>query len=61
VAFVRGEAVVAGNNILDGMPKFPALELEVAGAYTLLGNVTSSPIRVNGASPPPAPWAALNT
>jgi hypothetical protein len=60
-AFVRGEAAVAGNNILDGPAKFPALELEVAGAFTLLGNVTSSPISVNGAAPPPAPWTTLNT
>jgi hypothetical protein len=60
-AFVSGDAAVAGNNILDGPPKFPALELEVAGAYTVLGNVTSSPISVNGAAPPPAPWTTLNT
>jgi hypothetical protein len=53
---------VASNNILDGPTKAPALNLLVlgAGGFTILGNITTTPIAVNGASPPPAPWAALN-
>ena len=54
-------AAVASNNYLDGPPKSLALSMELpTGApFTVLGNIASGPIEVDGAALPP-PWQALN-
>jgi Family of unknown function (DUF6519)/Right handed beta helix region len=59
VATLVVSAVVAGNNYLDGPRKTPALDLQVAGPFTVLGNICSSEISLNGAALP-APWQQLN-
>lgn len=60
-ARIVADAVVAGNNHLQGPLKGTALELELpaAGSFTVLGNIASGPIEVNGAGLA-APWQPLN-
>jgi hypothetical protein len=54
-------AAVASNNYLQASLKTPALEIQLpaAGPFTVLGNIASGPIEVDGA-PLPAPWQSLN-
>ncbi|HUI06052.1 MAG TPA: DUF6519 domain-containing protein [Verrucomicrobiae bacterium] len=55
-------AVVASGNYLEGPANSPALTLRLnpgTGPFTVLGNITSGPISVNGEALPAA-WAALN-
>jgi hypothetical protein len=60
VAVVAGGTVIASNNTLQGPPDTPTLRMQAAqGAFTIMGNVVSGPIVVNGAALGP-PWAPLN-
>jgi hypothetical protein len=60
VALVTAKAVVASSNYLEGPQEFFTLLITVPrGAFTVLGNITTSKIQVNGA-PLAAPWDALN-
>jgi hypothetical protein len=59
VASLAVSAIIAGNNYLDGPIKTPALDLQVAGPFTVVGNLCSGEISLNGAALPP-PWQPLN-
>jgi hypothetical protein len=61
-ARITAAAALASNNYLQASLKTPALEIQLpAGApFTVLGNVASGPIEVDGAALP-APWQPLNT
>ena len=50
--------LVFDANIVDVRAKV-AVELDVGGPFTVLGNITSGPIELNG-GPLPAPWDVLN-
>src|SRR5437762_1692688 len=54
-------AAIASSNYLQGTANVPALVLQLpeAAPFTVLGNITSGPIQVNGATLTP-PWAPLN-
>ena len=54
-------AAIASSNYLEGAPNVPALVLHLpeAGPFTVLGNITSGPIEINGAALLP-PWLPLN-
>jgi hypothetical protein len=54
-------AAVASNNYING-PRAISLDIQVpaAGPWTVLGNITSGPIAVDGTTPLPAPWQQLN-
>lgn len=60
-ARIEAGAVVAPNNYLQGPLKGTAFELQLpaGGPYTVLGNIASGPIEVDGAVLP-APWQPLN-
>jgi hypothetical protein len=60
-ARIAAGAVVAGNNYLRGPLKGTALELQLVagGPFTVVGNIASGPIEVNGAGLA-APWQPLN-
>ena len=60
VALLTARSIVAGNNCLDGPREFATLLIAAPPtAFTVLGNIVSSRIQVNGA-PLAAPWSALN-
>jgi len=63
VVDVSGGAAIAMGNYLEGLvqiPVLPAMTLSVGGGpFTVLGNIASGPIEVNGAGLP-SPWTALN-
>ncbi len=62
VAQMRAAAIIASANYLEGPPKLPALVLQLApekGPFTVLGNISSGAILVNG-SVLAVPWAPLN-
>jgi hypothetical protein len=60
VVAVSAGAAIAGGNYLEGMPKQTSMILQTGnGPFTVLGNISSGPIEVNGAVLA-APWAALN-
>jgi Right handed beta helix region len=54
-------AAIASSNYLQGTANVPTLVLQLpeAAPFTVLGNITSGPIQVNGATLTP-PWAPLN-
>ena len=54
-------AAIASNNYLNGPIKSLGLDLELpaGGPFTVLGNISSGPIEVDGAALPP-PWQPLN-
>lgn len=62
-AVVRAEvgAALASTNFIQGPAKMPSLVLQVSAnaPFTVLGNITSSPIQVHGVVLK-APWAPLN-
>jgi hypothetical protein len=63
VAEAAVRAAIATSNYLEGSRDMPALVLRLpeAAPFTVLGNITSGPIEVNGAPlAPPSPWAPLN-
>jgi hypothetical protein len=61
VAEATVRAAIASSNFLEGPADVPALVLRLpeAAPFTVLGNITSGPIEVNGATLTP-PWAPLN-
>jgi hypothetical protein len=60
VGQVAAGAIVASANYLQGPREGVALQLVTAnGPFTVIGNISSGPITVNGAALP-APWAPLN-
>lgn len=61
VARISGGAIIAGSNYLEGSVKGAGmlLYLPAAGPYTVLGNICSGAIAVNGAVLT-APWLPLN-
>ncbi len=54
-------AAIASSNYLEGALNLPALVLQLpdAAPFTVLGNITSGPIEINGAALP-SPWVSLN-
>jgi len=54
-------AAIASSNYLEGTSGVPALVLQLPNAapFTVLGNITSGPIEINGAALT-LPWASLN-
>ena len=55
-------AALVSTNYMVGATKTPALVMKLPpknGPFTVLGNVTSGEIQING-SPLAAPWAPLN-
>ena len=61
---VEGEtgAVMANTNYLEGATKTPAMVMKLLpenGPFTVLGNISSGEIQINGAALA-APWAPLN-
>jgi hypothetical protein len=61
---VEGDAgaVLANTNYLEGATKIPAMVLNLLsqnGPFTVLGNISSGEIQINGTALA-APWAALN-
>lgn len=60
IVAVVAKAVIASANYLEGHPEFVTLLISVPrGAFTVLGNMVTSEIQVNGQSLPP-PWNDLN-
>ena len=61
VAFVRGRSLIVGSNYAEGPPGGIGLALSIPdqGLCTVLGNVATGPIRLNGVALP-APWNVLN-
>jgi hypothetical protein len=61
VAQAQVGAVVVSANYLEGPVKIPALTLQLpkTSPFTVLGNITSGVIMING-SALAAPWAPLN-
>ena len=62
VAQARAGAIIANANYLEGPPKLSSLTLQLVpatGPFTVLGNITSGSIFVNGTVLAP-PWAPLN-
>ncbi len=58
VAAIQADSVSASNNRMLGLSDLDSMSIEAKG-FTVLGNMSSGNIRVNG-SGLPAPWAALN-
>ena len=57
-----GAAMISAN-YLEGAAKIPAMQLNLLpqnGPFTVLGNISSGPIHVNGGPLPTAPWGSLN-
>lgn len=54
-------AAIASSNYLEGPANVPALVLRLpdASPFTMLGNITSGPIEINGVALA-SPWASLN-
>ena len=55
-------AIIASSNYVEGARDLPAMRLQLLpenGPFTVIGNITSGQILINGA-PLPAPWAPLN-
>jgi hypothetical protein len=62
VAEAQAGAIIVSGNYLEGAPRVPAMRLELLpenGPFTVLGNITSGEILINGV-PLSAPWAPLN-
>jgi hypothetical protein len=59
-AEISAGTIIATGNYLEGPAGVAAMKLQAPGRpFTVVGNVTSGPIQVNGA-PLAAPWEALN-
>jgi hypothetical protein len=61
VVRIGGGAIIAGSNYLEGSVESPGMRLNLptSGAYTILGNICSGGIIVNGAALVD-PWRPLN-
>jgi hypothetical protein len=62
VADAQAGAIIANSNYLEGSPGVPAMRLQLLpenGPFTVVGNIASGEILINGA-PLPVPWAPLN-
>jgi hypothetical protein len=62
VAEAQAGAIIASGNYLEGSAGVPAMRLQLLpenGPFTVLGNITSGEISINGGALPP-PWTSLN-
>ena len=62
VAEAQAGAIIASANYLEGSGGVPSMRLQLSpenGPFTVVGNITSGEIVINGTALP-APWASLN-